>query len=139
LILLAGQQPADLSATGGGRLQTVGQWLIPWLMGSMLWPALTPLSLALAICYSGIYLGGLRLRGDHRHADKLFVVGQVAALLLLLSQRLLPGAALVAVMLLAQGLIRSRRSTPADFLPRVQPYLVISALAAGLSAGSLAW
>jgi hypothetical protein len=139
LVLLAGRRPADLVATGGGRLQTVGQWLIPWLMGSLLWPALTPLSLALAICYSAIYLGGLRLGGHDRYADKLFFGGQAVALLLLLSQRLLPGAAVVTVLLFAQGLIRRWRPTPEDFLPGIQPYLVISALAAGLSAGSLVW
>jgi hypothetical protein len=139
LILLAGRHQPDLTAADGGRLQAMGQWLMPWLMGSLLWSSLTPLSLALAICYSAIYLGGLRLGGHHLHADTLLFFGQVAALVLLLSQRLLPGGALVTVMLLAQWLIRSRRRTPEDFLPRAQPYLVVSALVAGLSAGSLAW
>jgi hypothetical protein len=108
-------------------------------MGSLLWSTLTPLNIALAICYWAVYLGGLRLGGRHRHADKLFFSGQLAVVLLLLSQRLLPGGAIVAVMVLTQWLIQSRLPAPDDFLPKVQPYLVVSLLGAGLSAGSLSW
>jgi len=139
LILLAGRHRPDLTTAGGGRVQAVGQWLIPWLMGSVLWSSLSPLSLALAICYGAVYLGGLRLEGHHHHADKLFYIGQLAALMLLLSQRLLPGAAVLSVMLLAQWLIQTRFRGTDGFLSKVQPYLVVSALVAGLSAGSLAW
>lgn len=126
-------------APGGGRWQTLVQFLLPWLMGSALQPALSWPGLFLALCYGSIYLGGLRMLGRHRHADKLLFLGQIAAMLLLLGLRLLPGAALVAVFLIAQWLLRSNVDQPGSFLSRVQLYLVLGLLVAGFSVGSLAW
>ncbi len=138
LILLAGQTSFHLAAAEGGRLQSVVQLLLPWVMGVALWSSLTPLSLTLAVCYWVTYLGGLRMLGGHRRAEWLFWLGQVAAILLLLALRLLPGAALAGVLLVAQQLIKTRFNHPADFLPKIQIYLVFSLLAAGWSLGSVA-
>lgn len=138
LILLAGQSSTHLTAAEGGRLQSVVQLLLPWVMGVVLWSSLTPLGLALAVCYWVTYLGGLRMLGGHRRAEWLFWLGQAAALLLLLALRLLPGAALVGVLLVAQQLVKTRFDHPADFLPKLQIYLIFSVLAAGWSLGSVA-
>jgi hypothetical protein len=139
LTLIAGQRPPDLSMSGGGRWPALIQCLLPWLMGCLLWSTVTPLCLALAVCYFSIYLGGLRMLGPHRRADKLFFLGQLAAILLLLAWRLLPGAAIVSVLLVSQLLIKTEFSSPSDFLPKAQPYLVIGLLVVGLSVGSLSW
>jgi hypothetical protein len=137
LILLTGQTATDLGTAEGGRLQSVVQLLLPWIMGVVLWSRLTPLSLVLAICYWVTYLGGLRMLGGHRRAEWLFWLGQVAAIGLLLALRLLPGATLLSVLLLAQQIIKTKFAHPPDFLPKAQPYLVLSILAAGWSLGSL--
>ena len=137
LTLWAGQRPLNLTAPGGGRVEALLQFLLPWLMGSLLGAALTPPGLALAICYSATYLGGLRILGQHRQADRLFFLGQLAAMLLLLAMRVLPGAAVLSVLLVSQWLFKSKFSRPADFLQKVQFYLVLVLLVAGLSAGSL--
>jgi hypothetical protein len=138
LTVLVGQQPPELSTPGGGRWQAIVQFLLPWLMGCLLWSTLTPLCLALAICYWSVYLGGLRMLGHHRHADKLFFLAQFTIILLLLAWRLLPGAVLLSMLLLSQWLIKTKINSPSDFLPKIQPYLVIGLLAVGLSVGSLA-
>jgi hypothetical protein len=137
LTLLTGQSSPDLTATEGGRLQSVVQFFLPWLMGLQLWSTLTPLSLVIAICYWATYLGGLRMLGNHRQANILFSFGQVAAVLVLLALRLLPGAAIVSVLFVAQQLIKTRFRRPTDFLLKVQPYLVLSIIATGYSLGSL--
>lgn len=137
LTVWAGQQAPDLSTAGGGRWATVLQFLLPWLMGWLLWKPLTPLGLILALCGSAVYLGGLRMLGGHRRADWLFFLGQLAVLLLLLAFRLLPGAALFSLFIIAQVLVKTKFPHPADFLPKVQPYLVIGWLAVGVAVGSL--
>lgn len=137
LTLLAGSGSPDLAVPTGGRLQSIVQLLLPWAMGAVLWSSLTPVGLALAICYWLTYLGGLRLLGNHHRADLLFFLGQIAAILLLLALRLLPGAAIVSVCFVTQQIIKSRFDRPADFLQKVQPYLVFSLLVTGLSLGSL--
>jgi hypothetical protein len=76
--------------------------------------------------------------GGHHRADWLFFLGQLAALLLLLAFRLLPGAALLSLLLIAQWLAKTKFPRPIDFLPKVQPYLVIGWLAVGIAVGSLA-
>lgn len=139
LIFWAGQRPADLSAPDGGRWPTLIQFFLPWLMGCLLWSTLNPLSLALSICLSSVYLGGLRMLGNHQSADRLFFLGQLAALLLLLGLRLLPGTAILSVLLVAQWLVKAKYNQPVDLLPRLQPYLVLGVLVVGLSIGSLAW
>ncbi len=137
LTLLAGQSPPDLAAAEGGRLQSVGQLLLPWLMGLFLGATLTLPGLALAVCYWGTYLGGLRMLGHHHRAQILFFLGQIGAMLLLLALRLLPGAVILSAMFVSQQLIKTKFSHPADFLQKAQLYLVIGLLAAGLSLGSL--
>jgi hypothetical protein len=137
LTLFAGQTPPDLTTPGGGRRQSVVQFLLPWLMGSWLWstPALS--GLGLALCFWAIYLGGLRLQGDHAHAEILFFLGQAGAIGLLLALRLLPGAAMLSVLLIAQRLILLKFNEAAEFLARAQPYLVVGVIAAGIALGSL--
>ncbi len=138
LTLMAGQGNPALAAATGGRFQSVVQFLLPWAMGALLWSALPPLSLILAVCYWVTYLGGLRMWGRHRRAKLLFVLGQVAAIFSLLALRLLPGAALLSVLLIAQYLLMSRlRHDNAEFLVKVQPYLIVGLITVGLSTGSL--
>jgi hypothetical protein len=138
LIILAGTVQADLSAADGGRLQSIVQLLLPWVMGTLLWLTLTPVSLILAICYWVTYLGGLRMLGAHRRAEILFFAGQIAAIVLLLALRFLPGAAILAILFITQWVIKTKFHQPGDFLPRVQPYLVFSLLVAGWSLGQVA-
>lgn len=135
LIIVAGQLSRQLSGPQGGRLQSLVQWLLPWCMGIVLWSSLRPLELALAACYWAAYLGGLRMLGRHHRADILFFAGQGAAVILLLGVARLPGAALVGVLLLAQWPLKRKFNTPADFLQKVQPFLVASAVAAGWAFG----
>jgi hypothetical protein len=103
----------------------------------MLWSHLTVLGLLLALCYWISYLGGLRMLGQHQRAEWLFWLGQVTAMLLLLTLRQLPGGALLGIMLAVQHLIRTKFHAPSDFLPKVQPYVVASVLIAGWSLGAL--
>ncbi|MFN8454423.1 MAG: hypothetical protein U0401_07085 [Anaerolineae bacterium] len=137
LTVLAGQMPSNLSAGEGGRLQSVAQLLLPWIMGIVLRSNLTILGLLLVLCYWISYLGGLRMLGRHQRAEWLFWLGQVAAMLLLLALGQLPGGAGLGVMLAAQRLIHTKLNSPTDFLPKAQPYLVASVLIAGWSLGLL--
>lgn len=135
LSLLAGQMPSELSTAHGGRLQSVVQLLLPWVMGVVLWSNLTEPGLLLALCYWISYLGGLRMLGQHHRAEWLFWLGQAAAMLLLLALRQLPGGALLGVLLAAQYLIYSKFNSPVKFLAKAQPYLVAGVLIAGWSLG----
>lgn len=137
LTLLAGLRPPDLSLIDGGRLQSIVQFLVPWLMGAFVWSYLSPLSVMLAICYWVVYLGGLRMLGHHHRAEHLFFLGQIGAIFLLLALRLLPGAAILSILFAAQLLIRTKFGRPPDFLQRTQPYLLFGLLVAGLSLRSL--
>jgi hypothetical protein len=137
LIILAGLTQTDLSAVEGGRLQSMVQLLLPWVMGAMLRSTLTPLSLVLAVCYWVTYLGGLRMLGGHHRADILFWLGQIAAIVLLLALRQLPGAAALTVLFITQHLIKTKFNQSSVFLPKAQPFLVLSLLIAGGSLGSL--
>jgi hypothetical protein len=138
LTLLAGFNAPELVAPSGGRLQSITQLLLPWLMGSSLGVSPGISAVALGVCYWVAYLGGLRMLGRHRRAEILFFSGQTAALLLLLGLRLLPGAAMLSVLFLAQLLLKTNFPQPDDFLKKAQPYLILSMLAAGLSLGGLA-
>jgi hypothetical protein len=138
LIILAGQTQPDLAAPDGGRLQSIVQLLLPWVMGVVVWSNLGPLNLALGICYWVTYLGGLRIAGQHKRAEILFFLGQIAAVLLLLALRWLPGAAMVGALLVGQLVIKTKFSQPADFLAKAQPYLILSLLVAGWSLGQAA-
>lgn len=135
LSLLAGQIPSELSTAHGGRLQSVVQLLLPWVMGVVLWSHLTESGLLLALCYWISYLGGLRMLGQHQRAEWLFWLGQAAAMLLLLALRQLPGGALLGVLLAAQCLIYSKFNSSPSFLAKAQPYLVAGVLIAGWSLG----
>lgn len=135
LIITAGQGNDGLAGPAGGRLQSVVQFLIPWAMGALLGGALTPLSLITAVCYWVTYLGGLRLLGHHERAQYLFFLGQIAVICLLLALRLLPGAAIVGVLLLAQQIVRTRHNPWETFLLKVQPYLIGSVIIAGFALG----
>jgi hypothetical protein len=106
-------------------------------MGAVLGAALTPASLLMAVCYGVMYLGGLRMAGNHQRAEILFFLGQMAVILLLLALRSLPGAALLSMVFIPQTLIYSKFKQPLDFLPKVQLHLIITLLIAGFSLGSL--
>ncbi|MBN1219467.1 MAG: hypothetical protein JXM69_11100 [Anaerolineae bacterium] len=136
LIILAGLSSSELTASQGGRLESLVMFLLPWAMGSGLWFPLSPLNLALAICFWVTYLGGLRMLGNHHRAGWLFYLGQIAAIGLLLSLRLLPGAAIGSVLLVTQQIIKTKFNSPLDFLQKVQPYLVAAVLVAGFALGS---
>jgi hypothetical protein len=137
LTLLAGLTPTHLTMPEGGRLQSVVQLLLPWVMGvTLAGSSLTLPELALAVCYWVTYLGGLRWLGGHARANWLFWAGQMAALTLLLTLQMLPGAALLGVLLAAQALIQTKFNHPADFLAKAQPYLVLSVLIAGGAFGA---
>jgi hypothetical protein len=137
LTILAGPTQSDLTASEGGRLQSVVQLLLPWVMGAVLWSTLTPLSLVLAVCYWVTYLGGLRMIGSHHRAEVLFFLGQIAAITLLLALRLLPGAAILGTLFAVQQIIKTKFNQPAHFMPKAQPYLVLSLLIAGWSLGQV--
>ncbi|HEX9921367.1 MAG TPA: hypothetical protein VGD99_01775 [Anaerolineae bacterium] len=137
LTLFAGQTSPDLTATGGGRHQSVVQFLLPWLMGSLLWPVPVLPGLGLGLCFWAIYLGGLRMQGDHASAKTLFFLGQTGAIGLLLALRLLPGAVLLSVLLVAQWLILLKFNEPAQFLAKAQAYLVVGIIVTGVALGSL--
>lgn len=135
-IVLAGVVPSNRSAVWEGRLQSLAQFMLPWLMGILIWTSLSPLNLILALCYGVTYLGGLHMLAGYRRAEMLFLLGQVAAILLLLALRLLPGAALLGVLLASQLLLKTKFSRPAEFLQKTQLYLILSLLAAAWSLGS---
>lgn len=137
LTVWAGQTSPAPAAAESGLWPALVQFLLPWLMGTWLWSTPTPFGLVLAVCYWSVYLGGLRLSNNHSRAGLLFNLGQAAAILLLLALRLLPGAALLSVLLVTQQLIKIKFSDSPAFLQKAQPYLVLSLLAAGLSLGSL--
>jgi hypothetical protein len=136
LTLLAGFASSDLTTSYGGRLQTVGQFFLPWAMGMVLfgpplWAALLP-----ALLYGAVFLGGLRMLGQHRRAEWLFFGGQFAALMVLAGGQHLPGAALVGVLLAAQGLLKSTITAPEQALAAMQPCLLGGMLAVAISLGS---
>jgi hypothetical protein len=135
LIVIAGLTASDLATAGGGRLQSLIQFLLPWLMGAILMAVPNLLVLLPALCFWAVYLGALRLAGQHKRAEWLYFGGQFAAALLLLGAGLLPGATLLATLLLAQMLLKTKFPLPDEFLPRVQLYLVIGVVVAGLSVG----
>ena len=137
LTLVAGHYPTTLASSHGGRLPTLVQLLLPWLMGAALWSPLTLFPCILAVCYGAVYLGGLRLLGNHHRAEWLFFGGQIAAIVLLLGLRVLPGAAVLSLSLLATLLLKTHFDQPAHWLTKAQPYLVIAMLTAGISLGVL--
>jgi hypothetical protein len=135
LILLASTDNPDLSTPGGGRLQTLSQFFLPWLMGIFLEQHLNSLLLGLALCYTVVYLGGLRMVGGHQRAEFLYFMGQLAALFLLLALRLLPGAGIVGLCLVTQGLLRLYYPHPLLLVQKSQFYLILSLLAAAIALG----
>lgn len=137
LTIIAGQYPTHLASSYGGRLPSIVQLLLPWLMGAALWSTLTLFTFILAVCFWTIYLGGLRILGGHQRAEWLFLGGQAAAIILLLGLRLLPGAAILSVCLLVTQLFKNNFDQPIEWLTKVQPYLVIAMITAGVAVGSL--
>ena len=135
LTLLTGPTTSDLSTSGGGRIQSIVQFLLPWLMGVLLAPNPSLISVAAAICYWAVYLGGLRMLGHHQRAGWLFFGGQLALVVLLLALRLLPGAAILTVFLAAQLLLRTGINQPSILLRKAQPFLVIGLIVAAVSFG----
>lgn len=132
-IVMASFRPPDLSALSGGRLQSLVQLLIPWAIGAWWASQLTLVSLLFAVCFWVTYLGGLRMLGQHRRAEMLFFLGQIAAIVLLLTLRVVPGAALLSILVMAQLLLYRRLSTPDAFLTAVQWHLVAGIVIAGAS------
>lgn len=137
LTLLAGQRPNGLTARGGGRSPSIVQFLLPWLMGAALWSPLSLFPVMLALCFWISYLGGLRVLGDHHRAEWLFFGGQLAVLMVLLGLRMLPGAAVTVVSLVSLLMLKNNDDTPAVWLDKAQPYLIVSMLTAGAAVGSL--
>ena len=137
LTLLAGLVRPDLGLFAGGRMQSVTQFLLPWLMGAVLWTEISWLVLVLGLAYWAVYLGGLQLLDKRQRAEWLFYLGQSAATILLLSLRLLPGAVVLAVLLVAQLLTRTKYDNAAELLQRSQAYVVIGLLVASASIGGL--
>jgi hypothetical protein len=62
-------------------------------------------------------------------------LGQAAVLFLLLALRLLPGAGIVALCLVTQGLFKTVYSQPEILLQKSQPYLILGLLAAAIAIG----
>ena len=135
LSFLAGQTSIMLAGPQGGRLQSLAQFLLPWAIGVTAWATLSPLRLALAVCWWIVYLGGLRMAGQHHQAGLLFWLGQATAIILLLELRLLPGAAVVGVLFIAQWLLKLKFNSSPGFLQKMQPYLVAAVLVAGWGLG----
>jgi hypothetical protein len=77
------------------------------------------------------------MQGDHASAKTLFFLGQTGAIGLLLALRLLPGAVLLSVLLVAQWLILLKFNEPAQFLAKAQAYLVVGIIVTGVALGSL--
>jgi hypothetical protein len=75
--------------------------------------------------------------GSHHRAEVLFFLGQIAAITLLLALRLLPGAAILGTLFAVQQIIKTKFNQPAHFMPKAQPYLVLSLLIAGWSLGQV--
>jgi hypothetical protein len=101
------------------------------LFGPPVWLALLP-----GFLYSVVYLGGLRMLGQHRRAEWLFFGGQLAALLARAGGHHLPGAALLGVLLAAQGLLKTTIDSPEQALAAMQPWLLGGLLAMAISLGS---
>ena len=137
LTTIAGQYPTRLALRHGGRLPSVVQLLLPWLMGAALWSTPPLFSLILAVCFWTVYLGGLRILGGHLRAEWLFFGGQAVAIILLLGLRLLPGAAILSLCLLVTQLLKHNFDQPVEWLTKAQPYLVIAMITAGGVVGSL--
>ena len=135
LTLLTGPTTADLSISSGGRIQSIVQFLLPWLMGVLLAPEPSMVSVGAAICYWVVYLGGLRMIGGHKRAEWLFFGGQLAFVVLLLALHLLPGAALLIVFLATQLLFRTGIEQSSILLRKIQPFLVIGLIVAAVSLG----
>jgi hypothetical protein len=138
LTVLAGLALPDHDFVDGSRLRSIVQFLLPWLMGAVLWSDISLLALVLGLAYWTVYLGSLRMLGNQHRAEWLFYPGQFAVSLLLLALHLLPGAVVLGILLLAQLLVRTNYGDDAAVLLRKsQAYVVIGLLVAGLSVGSL--
>jgi hypothetical protein len=135
LTWIAGLTPNRLSSSGGGRLQSITQFLLPWLMGMLLWSKITVPALILALCFWAVYLGGLRMTGGHRRANWLFFGGQLASIFLLLGLQQLPGAAIVFLLLVTQIMLRNTDTDAVQFLPRVQYHLFAQLIITALFLG----
>jgi hypothetical protein len=136
LVLKAGVTASTLTGSNSSHWQALVQGLLPWLMGLVLGGGPTLLTGAIAVAYSMVYLGLLRTLGGHPpRATWLFWGGQLAAGLLLLGLRLLPVAAVLAGLLIAQRLLKNR--FPAAWLSKVQPYLVAGMLSTAGAVGYL--
>lgn len=135
LTWIAGFSPYNLAAAGGGRLQSVVQFLLPWSMGLVLWqqPSLT--GMLIGIAFWSVYLGGLRMVGNHHRAYWLYFGGQLVATLLLLGLHHLAAAAIVTVLLLVQLIVFKAYHRSPGFLPLVQRYIVFEIAVVALAVG----
>ena len=132
---VAGFRPYNLAATGGGRLQSVVEFLLPWSMGLILWQQPSLLGVLVGIPFWVVYLGGLRMLGDHHRADWLYFGGQLVVVLLLLGFHHLTAAAIVLVLLLVQSIVYHSFQQPQLFLSHVQRYMVFEIVVAALTIG----
>jgi hypothetical protein len=124
-----------LSTAGGGRLQSITQFLLPWLMGMLIWPKVSIPALLLALCLWAVYLGGLRMLGNHKRANWLFFMGQIAAVLLLLSLQQLVGAVIIFFLLVIQISIYQAINEAGLFFIRTRYHLFTQLIIAALSLG----
>ena len=135
LTWIAALSPYNLAAPGGGRLQSVVQFLLPWNMGLILWQQPSLVGMLIGIAYWIVYLGGLRMLGNHYRSCWLFFGGQLVIALLLLGLHHLVAAAVVTVLLLAQMIVYKAYHCPLDFLSRVQRYIVFEIVVVALAVG----
>ncbi|MFQ5612831.1 MAG: hypothetical protein ACE5H9_11925 [Anaerolineae bacterium] len=134
LALLTGREDLSTTVRGQRFWQAVGNVVIPWGMGSLLFASSLPLfSGLLMVCYGLVYLGGLRQAAGQSEGDHLLVMGQAAAILLLIGLRAPLSAAVLTVVLLFQLILRNqalRRGAYLWYLNSIQPYMVIGLMAA---------
>jgi hypothetical protein len=135
LAWIAGFSPYNLAAAGGGRLQSVVQFLLPWNMGLILWHQPSLLGMLVGLPFWIVYLGGLRMSGNHHRAHWLYFSGQLVVALLLLGLHHLAAATIVIVLLLVQTIIYRTYQRPQHFLPHVQRYMVFEIVVVALTIG----
>jgi hypothetical protein len=135
LTWIAGLSPYNLAAAGGGRLQSVVQFLLPWSMGLILWQQPSLVGALIGLAFWSVYLGGLRMLGNHSRAYWLYFGGQLVVALLLLGLQHLAAAAIVTVLLMVQLIIFKAYHWPPNFLPRVQRYIVFEIAVVALAVG----
>jgi hypothetical protein len=137
LAALAGRGEPWTNSHGQPFWQAIGNVTIPWLMGMFLFDSFTLFATLLAVCYTLVYWGGLRLSGGQLLGERTLIAGQAAAALLLIGLRAPLNAAVLVLMILIQLVLRTQAGPSggqAWYLRGIQPGLVIGLLAAAWGA-----